>query len=145
MNQREGKVLVEEIAQEVAHAEIGPAAVHQEEPLQVPKLSEGVIWGQNSLHPLLTADTHTDVSRWGRNTQCGSLPFEMKNSNHHWIITEIFTILKMTNITLKLADYFHSWFENHTNICNSNVSVNMQQATRHVATWHFDREGDSTL
>lgn len=39
----EGKVLVEEVAQEVTHAEVGPAAVHQEEPLQVPKLSEGVI------------------------------------------------------------------------------------------------------
>ena len=119
VNQCEGKVLVEEVAQEVTHAEVGPAAVHQEEPLQVPKLSEGVIWGQNSLRPLLTADTHTNMSHWGRNTQCGSLPFEiyfkgnsniLKNINHHWIITDIFTIFKMTNldVTLKLVDYFHS-------------------------------------
>lgn len=67
MNQGEGKVFVEEVAQEVAHTEVGPASVDQQEPLQVSKLSEGVIWGQNSLHPLLATDADTDVSSWEKN------------------------------------------------------------------------------
>lgn len=73
---RECKVLVKEVTQEITHPEVGPAPVHQQEPLQVPKLGKGVIWCQNSLHPLLSADTNTDVSSWGRNTQFGLLAFK---------------------------------------------------------------------
>lgn len=76
--QREGKVLVEEIAQEITHAEVGPASVHQQEPPQEPKLSKRVIWCQNRLHPLLTADADTDVSSWGRNTQYFPLKLSIK-------------------------------------------------------------------
>lgn len=68
MDQGEGKVLVEEVVQEVANAEVGPASVHQQEPPQVPKLSEGVVGGQDRLHPLLTADADADVSGSRRTT-----------------------------------------------------------------------------
>lgn len=45
MHQGEGKVLVEEVEQEVAHAEIGPAAVDQQETLQIAELGKGVVGG----------------------------------------------------------------------------------------------------
>ena len=60
----EGKVLVEEVAEETAHAQVGPAAVHQQEALQEAELGEGVVTGQNSLDPLLTWDTNSDMSTW---------------------------------------------------------------------------------
>lgn len=66
MNQREGKVLVKEVAEEVAHAVVGPAAVDKQETLQVAKLSKGIVRGQHRLHPLLSADAHANVGRWGR-------------------------------------------------------------------------------
>lgn len=43
MHQRKGKVLVKEVAEEVAHAVVRPAAVDQQEALQVAELGEGVI------------------------------------------------------------------------------------------------------
>lgn len=43
MNQGEGKVFVEKVAQEVAHTEVGPTTMDQQQPLQVLELSEGVI------------------------------------------------------------------------------------------------------
>lgn len=64
MNQCEGKVLEEEETQELAHSDVGPASMHQQEALQVTELSKGVVAGHDSLHPLLTADTHTDVCSW---------------------------------------------------------------------------------
>ena len=69
VDQREGKVLVEEVTQEVTHAEVGPASVHQQEPPEVPELSEGVIGRQSGLHPLLTTDANSDVSSLGTDTQ----------------------------------------------------------------------------
>lgn len=64
MDQCEGKVLEEEVTQKLAHSDVGPAAVHQEEALQVTELSKGVITGHDGLHPLLTTDTHSDVCSW---------------------------------------------------------------------------------
>lgn len=61
MDQSEGKVLEEEETQKLAHPDVGPAAVHQQEALQVTELGEGVVAGHDSLHPLLTADAHADV------------------------------------------------------------------------------------
>lgn len=43
MHQRESKVLVEEVAEEVAHAVVGPTAVDQQEALQIAELGKGVI------------------------------------------------------------------------------------------------------
>lgn len=37
--------------------------MYQQEALQETKLSEGEITRQHGLHPLLTTDAHTDVSR----------------------------------------------------------------------------------
>ena len=53
MNEGEGEVLVKEVAQELAHAQVGPAAVHQQEALKEAELGEGVVAGQHGLHPLL--------------------------------------------------------------------------------------------
>lgn len=64
MDEGESKVLVKEVAQELAHAQVGPATVHQQEALQEAELGEGVVAGENSLHALLTWDAHAYMSRW---------------------------------------------------------------------------------
>lgn len=64
MDQGEGEVLEEEETQEFTHANVGPAAVHQQKTLQVTELGEGVVAGHDGLHPLLTADAHTNVGGW---------------------------------------------------------------------------------
>lgn len=61
MNQGEGEVLKKEEAQELAHADVGPAAVHQQEALEVAELSESVVAGHHGLHAFLPTDAHTDV------------------------------------------------------------------------------------
>ena len=63
MDEGEGEVLVEEVAQELAHAQVGPAAVHQQEALQEAKLGKGVVTGRHRLHALLAGDPHPDVGR----------------------------------------------------------------------------------
>lgn len=65
MDQGEGEVLVEEVAEKLAHSVVGPAAVYQEEALQVPELGKGEVAGQHSLHTLLSANPHPDVSGCG--------------------------------------------------------------------------------
>lgn len=45
MNQCEGKVLVKEVTEEVAHAVVGPAPVDEQETLQVAELGKGIIRG----------------------------------------------------------------------------------------------------
>lgn len=40
---REGKVLVEEVSEELAHPVVRPATVHQQQPLQEAELSDGVV------------------------------------------------------------------------------------------------------
>lgn len=64
MDEGEGEILVEEVAQEFAHAQVGPAAVHKQEALQEAELGKGVVAGQHSLCALLTADAHAYMSRW---------------------------------------------------------------------------------
>lgn len=54
MHHGECKVLVEEVAEETAHAQVGPAAVHQQEALKEAELGEGVVTGQHGLDALLT-------------------------------------------------------------------------------------------
>lgn len=73
MNQSEREVLEEEEAQELAHSDVGPSAVYQQEALQVTELSEGVVAGHDGLHALLSTDPHTNVCSW-RRTQNGSEP-----------------------------------------------------------------------
>lgn len=53
MDKGEGEVLEEEVAQELAHAKVGPAAVYEQEALQEVELGEGVVAGQHGLHALL--------------------------------------------------------------------------------------------
>ncbi len=64
MDQCEGEVFEEEETQKLAHSDVGPASVHQQEALQVTELSKGVVAGHDGLHSLLTTDTHTDVCSW---------------------------------------------------------------------------------
>lgn len=62
MHKGVGEVLEKEISQELAHAQVGPAAMHQQEALQVTELREGEVAGQNGLHAFLTTNPDTDVS-----------------------------------------------------------------------------------
>jgi len=61
--ERERKVLVEEVLEELGHAQIGPAPVYQQETLEVAELSHREVTGEYRLHSLLTTDTHADVRR----------------------------------------------------------------------------------
>lgn len=56
-----GEILVEEVAQEFAHAQVWPAAVHQQQPLEEAELGQAVVGGEHRLHALLPADAHADV------------------------------------------------------------------------------------
>ena len=47
--ERERKVFVEKVAEEFGHSKVGPAAVDQEEPLQVAELRDAVIRRQDGL------------------------------------------------------------------------------------------------
>ena len=60
--EREGEVLVEEVAEELAHAVVGPAAVDEQQPLQEAELRYAVVRGQHRLHALLPGYAHPDVS-----------------------------------------------------------------------------------
>lgn len=61
MHQGEGKILIEEVLEELAHADVGPPPVDQEQALQVAELCEGEVTGQDCLHPLLATDANPDV------------------------------------------------------------------------------------
>lgn len=61
MHQSEGEILVEEVLEELAHADVGPPSMDQEQALQVTELSKGEVTGQDCLHPLLATDAHPDV------------------------------------------------------------------------------------
>lgn len=60
-----GKSLVEEVAEELADAEISPAAVDEQEALQVGELCQGVVAALHGLHALQPADAHPNVSSCG--------------------------------------------------------------------------------
>ena len=59
MDQGEGKVLVEEVAKELAHANVRPATMYQQEALKETKLCEGIVTGHDGLHALLSTDADT--------------------------------------------------------------------------------------
>lgn len=61
MHQGEGKILIEEVLEELAHADVGPPSVDQEQALQVTELREGEVAGQDRLHPLLATDANPNV------------------------------------------------------------------------------------
>lgn len=61
MHQGEGKVLIEEVLEELAHADVGPPPVDQEQALQIAELCKGEVTGQDRLHPLLATDADPDV------------------------------------------------------------------------------------
>lgn len=85
MHQGEGKILVEEVLEELAHADVGPAPVDQEQALQVAELREGEVAGQDRLHPLLATDANPNV---------GSC------NNDHVITPRVFTALLLKLVTL---------------------------------------------
>lgn len=61
MAERESEVLVEEVAQELAHSVVGPAPVHQQQSLEESELSDWVVRRQHGLVTLFSADSHSDV------------------------------------------------------------------------------------
>lgn len=64
-NLREGEAgrLEEEVAQEERHAAVGPAAVHQQQPLQEAELRQGEICVLHRLTSLHPGHPDADVSR----------------------------------------------------------------------------------
>ena len=62
MAEREGEVLVEEVPEELAHAQVRPAPVHEQQPLEEAELRNGEVAGEHGLQALLPADAHADVS-----------------------------------------------------------------------------------
>lgn len=64
MDQSKGEVLEEEETEELAHSDVRPAAMHQQEALQVTELSKGIVAGHDGLHSFLTTDSDADVCSW---------------------------------------------------------------------------------
>ena len=56
-----GQRLVEEAAQKLADAHVGPASVHQQQPPQEAELGQHVVAVLHCLHALLTCHPHADV------------------------------------------------------------------------------------
>ena len=56
------KVLVEEILEELAHANVRPSAVDQQQTFEEAELSQSVITSHHCLHAFLAADADTNVS-----------------------------------------------------------------------------------
>lgn len=71
MDECEGKVLEEEETEELAHPDVRPSSMHQQESLQVTELTKSIVAGHGSLHPLLAADANTDVCSWGSRRPTG--------------------------------------------------------------------------
>ena len=61
MTECEGKVLVEEVLEELAHAQVRPSTVHEQQALEKAELSDRKVAGEDSLQTFLTADAHADV------------------------------------------------------------------------------------
>lgn len=61
VHQGEGKVLIEEVAEELAHPDVGPAPMYQQQSLQVSELSEWVVARHDGLHALLSTDSDPNV------------------------------------------------------------------------------------
>ena len=95
MDKGEGEVLVEEVAQELAHAQVGPAAMHQQEALQEAELGEGVVRGQHRLHALLPADAHANVGSFKKEEQgkgqCVKGVMQINMNAHFSVITSALT------------------------------------------------------
>lgn len=61
MHQCKGEVFVKEVAEELAHAIVRPAAMHHEEALKVVELAEGEVAVQHGLHPFVARDANPNV------------------------------------------------------------------------------------
>ena len=61
MAECESEVLVEEVLEELAHADVRPAAVDEQQALEEAELSQGVVARHHCLHALLTTDAHSNV------------------------------------------------------------------------------------
>ena len=60
--EREREVLVEEVVEELAHAQIGPSTVDEEQTLEVRELSYRVVAREDRLHAFLPVDANANVS-----------------------------------------------------------------------------------
>lgn len=71
MAECEGKVLVEEILEEFAHANVGPAAMDEQQALEEAELSQSVIACHHCLHAFLTTDANANMSHCtNSNSKC---------------------------------------------------------------------------
>lgn len=99
MDQSEGKVLEEEVTQKLAHSDVGPAPMHQQEALQVTKLSKGVVTRHNGLHPFLTADTNPNVCSWEDKGRSDGLKQMCCNRTCRSKLLNLFTSLLLIMLT----------------------------------------------
>jgi len=73
VTQGEREVLVEEVLEKLAHSQVGPSSVDEQQALQVAELSHGEVACQYSLHAFLSADTDANVRRCPRNNHNNSV------------------------------------------------------------------------
>lgn len=101
MHHGEGKILIEEVAEETAHAQVGPAAVDQQETLEEAELGEGVVAGQHGLDPLLTWDTNSNMSAWRNGEErCTEKEREIKPNEavrNRFLFLALFTLCLIWN------------------------------------------------
>lgn len=65
MNQSECKVFIKKVSQELAHPDVRPPAMHQQQSLKVSELSKGIVTGHDSLHAFLSTYSNTNVGSYG--------------------------------------------------------------------------------
>lgn len=61
VNQSKGKVFVKEVSQELAHPDVGPAPMDQQQSLQISELSKGIVTRHDCLHSFLSTYSDTNV------------------------------------------------------------------------------------
>ena len=66
--QGEGEVLVEEVFEELAHPQVRPTAVNQQQALNEAELRDGVIGGEDGLHTFLAGDSDADMGTCHQHT-----------------------------------------------------------------------------
>lgn len=102
MDKREGKVLEEEETEELAHSNVRPTSVHQQEALEVTELAKGVVAGHGGLHPLLPADSNSDVCGWmSRGPDAGKIKpsaASFANTNRESTLCSALLLIMLTSL-----------------------------------------------
>jgi len=79
--------LKQKVAQEEGNAAIGPATVHEQQPLQKPELGQAKVRILHRLTPFHTGQSHSNMSSWCRGAQHRSI----HQYEHHNLSNVFFT------------------------------------------------------